>query len=92
MARGKAAEIVLSENERVELESLARRRSTGQGLAQRARIVLAAADGGHNGLIAERLGLCRSTVGKWRERFAAHRLDGLHDGRARARRAGSATR
>ena len=79
MARGKAAEIVLSEDERVELESLARRRSTGQGLAQRARIVLAAADGGHNGLIAERLGLCRSTVGKWRERFAAHRLDGLHD-------------
>jgi transposase len=79
MARGKAAEIVLSKDERVELESLARRRSTGQGLAQRARIVLAAADGGHNGLIAERLGLCRSTVGKWRERFAAHRLDGLHD-------------
>ena len=60
-------------------KSLARRRSTGQGLAQRARIVLAAADGGHNGLIAERLGLCRSTVGTWRERFAAHRLDGLHD-------------
>ena len=79
MARGKAAEIVLSEDERVELESLARRRSTGQGLAQRARIVLAAADGGHNGLIAEPLGLCRSTVGKWRERFAVHRLDGLHD-------------
>jgi transposase len=79
MAKGKAAEIVLSVEERSELESLARRRSTGQGLAQRARIVLAAADGGHNGLIAERLGVCRSTVGKWRERFAAHRLDGLYD-------------
>ena len=79
MARGKAAEIVLSEDERVELESLARRRSTWHGLAQRARIVLAAAERGHNGLIAARLGLCRSTVGKWRERFAAHRLDGLRD-------------
>jgi len=55
MARGKAAEIALSEVERVELESLARCRSTSQGLALRARIVLAAADGGHNGLIAERL-------------------------------------
>jgi hypothetical protein len=35
MAKGKASEIVLSEDERCELESLARRRSTGQGLAQR---------------------------------------------------------
>jgi transposase-like protein len=69
MAKGKAAEIVLSVEERRELESLARRRSTGQGLAQRARIVLAAADGGHNGLIADRLSVCRGTVGKWRERF-----------------------
>jgi len=41
--------------------------------------VLAAAEGGRNGLIADRLGVCRSTVGKWRERFAAHRLDGLYD-------------
>ena len=79
MAKGKASEIVLSEEEGRELELLARRRSTGQGLAQRARIVLAAAEGGHNGLIADRLGVCRSTVGKWRERFAARRLDGLHD-------------
>jgi transposase len=79
MAKGKAAEIVLSVEERRELESLARRRSTGQGLAQRARIVLAAADGGHNGLIADRLGLYRGTVGQWRERFAVHRLDGLYD-------------
>jgi transposase len=79
MAKGKASEIVLSEEERRELESLARRRSTGQGLAQRARIVLGAAEGGHNGLIAGRMGVCRSTVGKWRERFAAQRLDGLCD-------------
>lgn len=64
MAKGKAAGIVLAVEERSALASLARRRSTGQGLAQRARIVLAAADGGHNGVIAERLGVCRSTVGK----------------------------
>ena len=79
MAKGKASEIVLSEEERRELELLARCRSTGQGLAQRARIVLAAAEGGHNGLIADRVGVCWSTVGKWRERLAAQRLDGLHD-------------
>src|SRR5262245_10286547 len=65
--------------ERRELESLARRRSTGQALALRSRIVLAAAEGVHNGLIAERLGIFRGTVGKWRERFARDRLDGLYD-------------
>ena len=88
MAKGKAAEIVLSVEERRELELLARRRSTGQGLAQRARIVLAAAAGGHNGLIADWLGLYRGTEGKWRERFAVNRLDGLYD-EPRPGRAGS---
>lgn len=79
MAKGKASTIFLSADERRELESLARRRSTAQALALRARIVLAAAEVGHNGLIAERLGIFRGTVGKWRERFARLRLDGLYD-------------
>lgn len=79
MAKGRASAIELAPEERRELESLARRRSTGQALALRARIVLAAAEGGHNGLIAERLGIFRGTVGKWRERFARLRLDGLYD-------------
>ena len=79
MAKGKASKIELSAEERRELESLARRRSTGQALALRSRIVLAAAEGVNNGLIAERLGVFRSTVGKWRERFARDRLEGLYD-------------
>src|SRR5512142_214650 len=79
MARGKASAIELSAEERVELESLARRRSTGQALAMRARIVLAAADGATNVRIAERLGVFRSTAGRWRERFALQRLGGLYD-------------
>lgn len=79
MSKGKASLIVLTLAERQELESLSRRRSTGQGLALRSRIVLAAAEGGHNGLIAQRLGIFRGTVGKWRERFARLRLDGLYD-------------
>jgi transposase len=33
----------------------------------------------HNGLIADRLRIGRHTVGKWRERFARLRLDGLYD-------------
>ena len=45
----------------------------------RSRIVLAAADGGSNTEIAARLGLARTTVTTWRNRFAEQRLDGLLD-------------
>ena len=50
-----------------------------QGLAQRSRIVLAAADGLENTEIAERLGVSRPMVTKWRNRFAEHRLEGWLD-------------
>jgi transposase len=79
MAKGKASTIVLSSAERAELEALTRRRKTAQALALRARIVLVAAEGGDNRQIAERLRIFRGTVGKWRERFARHRLEGLYD-------------
>jgi transposase len=71
--------IELDAAERAELTSLASRRSTAQALALRARIVLACAEGGQSKVIAERLGLDRETVGKWRRRFMAHRLEGLRD-------------
>jgi transposase len=41
--------------------------------------VLGVADGDTNGEVAERLGVNRVTVGKWRQRFAADRLEGLVD-------------
>ena len=41
--------------------------------------MLAAADGVTNTEIAERVGVSRPTVTKWRRRFAEHRLDGLVD-------------
>lgn len=74
-----AASIELSAEERRELESLAGRRRTAQGLAQRARIVLLAAEGVENKTIAQRLSVVENTVGKWRRRFAEHRLNGLYD-------------
>ena len=74
-----AVAIIFSEAERRELEGLARRRKTAQGLARRARIVLAAADGLENKAIVERLGADANTVGKWRRRFAERGLDGLYD-------------
>ena len=76
----KAVEIELSESERGQLERWARRRRTAAGLAQRARIVLACAGGESNAEIAQRLGVSRPTVTKWRARFAAERLEGLADG------------
>ena len=56
-----------------------RRRTSAAGLAVRARIVLAAADGGTNVDVAARLGLDRGTVRKWRTRFVQFRCDGLLD-------------
>lgn len=79
MAGRELPAIELDEAERAELTSLASRRSTAQALALRARIVLACTEGGQSKVIAERLGLDRETVGKWRRRFMAHRLDGLRD-------------
>src|ERR671916_1295224 len=69
----------LSAAERAELEGWARRRKTAQALALRARIVLRAAEGLSNTAIADELGVAKHTVGKWRERFAVRRLEGLRD-------------
>ena len=75
----RAVEIRLSDGERGQLERWARRRRTASGLAQRARIVLACAEGESNAQVALRVGVSRPTVTKWRARFAERRLDGLVD-------------
>src|SRR3954470_16658791 len=72
-----AVAIELSDDERRQLEAWTRRRTSAQALALRSRIVLAAADGLKNTEIAERLGVTRPMVTKWRNRFAEHRLEGL---------------
>ena len=69
----------LTEAEREQLESWSRRWTTAHALAQRSKIVLLVADGLRTGEVAERLGMHRNTVAKWRRRFEAERLDGLVD-------------
>jgi transposase len=79
MPNPKAVELVVSDEEREQLEAWARRRKSAQALAQRSRIVLAAAEGLKNTEIAERLAITRGMAAKWRSRFAELRLDGLLD-------------
>ncbi len=71
--------IELSDDERAALERWTKRPRTAQGLATRARIVLAAATGTSNSDIARALRLTRPTVTKWRTRFVVSRLEGLLD-------------
>jgi transposase len=71
--------VVVSPPERRTLERWARRPKTAQALALRARIVLGCAQGDFNSAIAARLSVTPQTVGKWRARFLAKRLDGLLD-------------
>jgi len=76
--RPKAA-LVLNVEQREQLGSLVRRRTTAQALALRARVILACADGGDNTQVAKRLGVNRQTVGRWRSRFLQSGVDGLLD-------------
>lgn len=80
MPRGRPKEpLIVSEEQRSELERLARRQKTAQALALRARIVLTCAKGGTNQAVAAQLGIVGATVGKWRNRFIANGVDGLLD-------------
>jgi transposase len=72
-------ELALTDQERTTLERWAKRRTASQALAERCRIVLACASGASNTEVAQRLGVARSTVIKWRSRFLARRLKGLVD-------------
>ena len=72
-------ELVLTDDERSQLQSFARSRSLPSALSDRARIVLSSADGEANNAIAQRLKLTNATVGKWRTRFIERRIAGLYD-------------
>jgi transposase len=74
-----AAALALRAGDREELERLTRSSSVRAGLAQRARIVLLAAEGMANTRIAELVGVSRPTVIGWRDRYAARGLAGLDD-------------
>jgi len=65
----KPPSVDLTTEERRELEGLVRRHTTGQQVAERARIVLLAATGLNNSEIARHLTLEPDTVRLWRQRW-----------------------
>jgi hypothetical protein len=73
--------LVLSEQQRKDLQRLLRANSTPQALVRRVRIVLRAADSDQptNLRIAQELGTSNDTVGLWRRRYALAGLAGLQD-------------
>jgi len=78
MGRPKDA-LTLTDDERQKLQTWTRRGTTAQRLALRARIILACAELPLNKDVAKKLQVRAATVGKWRTRFLARRLDGLSD-------------
>ena len=71
--------LILTEEERERLESLAHRARSQALLARRARVVLACAEGLDNKAVAKKLRCSLGMVGKWRSRFLEARLEGLYD-------------
>jgi len=71
-----ATEIVLTEEEREELQAVVRSRLTSVRLALRAQIVLMASEGQQNKVIAVQLDIGRAQVSRWRERYARQCLAG----------------
>jgi transposase len=71
--------LVLNEEERVRLESMAHRARSQPLLARRARVVLACGNGLDNEAVARKLRCSRGMVVKWRARFLKQRLEGLYD-------------
>ena len=71
--------LTVTDEEREVLERWSRRPKSPHSIAQRARIVLLAADDMSNKDVAEKVGVNPATVLKWRKRFLERGLDGLID-------------
>ena len=79
MPRESPFSVVLSKEERVALEAQARQYTSPYCDVVRAKIVLFAAEGLSNDMIAARLDTPRQIVSKWRRRFHNERLSGLDE-------------
>jgi putative transposase len=71
--------IVLSPEDQSQLNAIANSRSLPHGLVTRAKIILMAAEGETNRIIAEKVSLSPQMVCKWRQRYIEQGFSGLHD-------------
>jgi len=72
-----AAQVEVSEAQRKQLETWATSRTIAVRLAERAKMILLAAQGKMDKEIGAELGVWRGTVARWRARFIAHGLKGI---------------
>ena len=79
MSNLSATKIVLTSEERAELEGLARSTKTQHRTRFKAQIVVMAADGAATRAIARKLGCTTGTASKWRVRYAKDRLAGFSE-------------
>ena len=82
-----AAQIVLTDEQRSELSTLARGRSVALRLVERANIILQAAEGKQDQEIAAALEVGRHTVARWRARFLKYGIRGIEKDAPRPGRA-----
>src|SRR5208337_1680765 len=78
-ARNVARSITLDADTRQQVEAFAQSRSLPHALVVRAKVILMAAEGMKSIDIAEKVGLSRVSVGKWRTRFAEGGVSGLYE-------------
>src|SRR5947199_9161194 len=81
-----AAGLSLSEADRKQLKGISRHRSTPRGIVLRINIVLGAAEGLANRVLARKLGTSVPTVLLWRKRFESDGLRGILEDRPRSGR------
>ena len=73
------ATLTMSNDERTRLLTITRSRSLPAALTLRAKIVLTCEREPSNAIVATRLDVGPHTIGKWRNRFIADRIEGLYD-------------
>lgn len=79
MSRQSPYMLELTDSERIELESRTRKYTSPYRDVIRAKVILLAAQGLSNDVIASRLDTPRQIVSKWRKRFCLARLPGLEE-------------
>jgi len=85
MPRKSPYSVILTADEKIRLQAIARKYTSQYRDVMRAKIVLLAAEGFSNKDIGQRLELPRQIVSKWRKRFFDQRLSGLQERPQRGR-------